>query len=99
MIKEYARVLAYRKFRLTAEEIAALFEEEFFPFFSIIPTVSKKVPYPPDATIIGNNRSLFKFVNIDHLNVTHPKTATGPRGARRAGAAPHVISSMAIIST
>jgi putative toxin-antitoxin system toxin component, PIN family len=48
MIKEYARVLAYRKFKLTAEEIAALFEEEIFPFFSIIPTVSKKVSYPPD---------------------------------------------------
>ena len=48
MIKEYARVLAYRKFKLTPEEIAALFEEEIFPFFSIIPTLSKKVAYPPD---------------------------------------------------
>jgi hypothetical protein len=33
------------------------------------------------SVTIGNNRSYFRFVNIDHLNVTHPKTAPGPRAS------------------
>ena len=67
IIKEYARGLAYKKFSLTPEEIAGIFEEEIFPYFSIIPTTLKKVPFPPDdpddvpflyAAIDGNAKFL-----------------------------------------
>ena len=47
MLEEYARVLLYKKFSLTEEEIAALFDEEIFPYFSIVRISSKKIPHPP----------------------------------------------------
>ncbi|MDD5674065.1 MAG: putative toxin-antitoxin system toxin component, PIN family [Chitinivibrionales bacterium] len=47
MLLEYAKVLSYKKFSLTEEEIAALFDEEIFPYFSVVPTSSKKIPHPP----------------------------------------------------
>jgi hypothetical protein len=30
------------------------------------------------SVTIGNDRSLFRFVNLGHLNISHPKTASGP---------------------
>jgi putative PIN family toxin of toxin-antitoxin system len=47
MLEEYARVLSYKKFSLDEEEIGALFDEEIFPYFSIVRTSLKKIPYPP----------------------------------------------------
>jgi putative PIN family toxin of toxin-antitoxin system len=47
MLEEYASVLSYRKFSLAEEEIAALFDEEIFPYFSVVRTSSKKIPHPP----------------------------------------------------
>jgi putative PIN family toxin of toxin-antitoxin system len=47
MLEEYARVLSYKKFSLAEEEIGALFDEEIFPYFSIVRTSLKKIPYPP----------------------------------------------------
>jgi predicted nucleic acid-binding protein len=40
-------VLSYKKFSLDEEEIGALFDEEIFPYFSIVRTSLKKIPYPP----------------------------------------------------
>jgi putative PIN family toxin of toxin-antitoxin system len=42
MLRELARVLAYPKFRLSAEEIEGLLHEEFLPF--VIPVVVDEVP-------------------------------------------------------
>jgi uncharacterized protein len=47
MIEEYARVFSYRKFSLAEEEIAALLDEEIFPYLSVIRMSSKKIPHPP----------------------------------------------------
>jgi putative PIN family toxin of toxin-antitoxin system len=47
MLEEYARVLSYRKFSLAEEEIAALFDEEIFPYFSVVRTSKNKIPHPP----------------------------------------------------
>jgi putative PIN family toxin of toxin-antitoxin system len=47
MLEEYAKALSYRKFSLAEEEIAALFDEEIFPFFSVVRTSSKKIPHTP----------------------------------------------------
>lgn len=47
MLEEYARVLSYKKFSLAEEEIAAIFDEEIFPYFSVVRTSSRKIPHPP----------------------------------------------------
>jgi predicted nucleic acid-binding protein len=47
MLEEYARVLSYKKFSLAEEEIAAIFDEEIFPYFSVVRTPSRKIPHPP----------------------------------------------------
>ena len=47
MLEEYVKVLSYRKFSLSEEEISALFDEEIFPYFSVVRTSSKKIPHMP----------------------------------------------------
>jgi putative PIN family toxin of toxin-antitoxin system len=47
MLHEYARVLAYKKFKLDAEEISLLLDEEVFAYFTIVRTSSRKLPSVP----------------------------------------------------
>ena len=47
MLEEYAGVLSYKKFSLAEEEITAIFDEEIFPYFTVVRTSSKKIPHPP----------------------------------------------------
>jgi uncharacterized protein len=47
MLEEYTRVLSYKKFSLAEEEIAAIFDEEIFPYFSVVRTSSRKISHPP----------------------------------------------------
>jgi putative PIN family toxin of toxin-antitoxin system len=48
MMLEYARVLTYKKFQLSSDEIAALIEEELLPFFKIVPAAERVLPFLPD---------------------------------------------------
>lgn len=47
IMREYARVFTYDKFKLSAEDIALVFDEEIFPYFQIIRSSSKAIPYLP----------------------------------------------------
>jgi hypothetical protein len=47
MLEEYVMVLSYKKFSLLEEEISTLFDEEIFPYFSVVRTSSKKIPHMP----------------------------------------------------
>ena len=47
MMHEYARVLAYPKFGLTGDEVAAALGEDVFPYFRIIRTRTRQVTYAP----------------------------------------------------
>ena len=48
VMEEYARVFTYPKFKLTPDEITAIFDEEIFPYFSIIKSSTKKLLHLPD---------------------------------------------------
>ena len=48
MMQEYARSFTYDKFKLTSNEIAAIFDEEIFPYFSIIKSSTKRLLHLPD---------------------------------------------------
>ena len=47
MLEECAKVLSYKKFSLAEEEIATLFDEEIFPYFSVVLVSLKKIPHQP----------------------------------------------------
>jgi putative PIN family toxin of toxin-antitoxin system len=67
ILEEYATVFSYRKFSLAEEEIAALFDEEIFPYFSVVRISARRIPHPPKddsdipflhAALDGNARYL-----------------------------------------
>jgi putative PIN family toxin of toxin-antitoxin system len=47
IIREYARVLTYDKFKLTVEEISTILNEEILPYFIIVKPESKDIPHIP----------------------------------------------------
>lgn len=46
-IREYSRVLAYPKFRLSAEEIAELLNDEILPFLDVVKASRARLSHPP----------------------------------------------------
>jgi uncharacterized protein len=47
MMREYARVLTYKKFDLAADEISLIFDEEIFPYFTLVPQKKRVIPHLP----------------------------------------------------
>jgi len=47
IIKEYARVLGYPKFRLTSREAEEIMKEDVLPFFEAVPPSGTPLPHSP----------------------------------------------------